>query len=57
MSSFKKSSFCNQLSCVAVRTRKDNVEIKDTKNPESKLSFSKEEWNAFVKGVKNGEFD
>ena len=33
--------------------------MRDTKDPERRaaLTFTREEWDAFVKGVKNGEFD
>jgi hypothetical protein len=34
------------------------VEIRDTKNPNGPtLSFNKEEWKAFIDGVKLGEFE
>lgn len=43
--------------CIAVRIR-DTVDIRDTKDPSSPtLSFSRAEWEAFVQGVKKGEFD
>lgn len=43
--------------CVAVRI-KDTVEIRDTKDSSSPtLSFSHTEWDAFIQGVKKGEFD
>jgi hypothetical protein len=29
----------------------------DATNPEGKLYFTEAEWEAFVRGVKNGEFD
>lgn len=36
----------------------DEILIRDSKNPESPtLTFNKGEWDAFVKGVKDGEFD
>ena len=33
--------------------------MRDTKDPERRtaLTFTRDEWDAFVKGVKNGEFD
>ena len=43
--------------CVAVRIR-DTVDVRDTKHRKSPtLSFSHAEWDAFIKGVKKGEFD
>jgi len=54
---FKLSSFTHKCCCVAVRVG-ETVEIRDTKNPQGPtLSYNKDEWAAFVKGVKNGEFD
>jgi hypothetical protein len=44
--------------CVAVALRDDAVGIRDTKGPDKvTLCFSREEWLAFVQGVKAGEFD
>ncbi len=54
---FKLSSHTHKCCCVAVRIGK-TVDLRDTKNPQGPtLSFNKAEWTAFVKGVKNGEFD
>ena len=54
---FKLSSYTHKCCCVAVRIG-ETVEIRDTKNPKGpSLSFNKGEWKAFVKGVKNDEFD
>ncbi len=44
--------------CVEVAKNSGGVQVRDSKNPSgSILSFNKEEWNAFLAGVKNGEFD
>ena len=54
---FKLSSFTHKCCCVAVRVG-EMVEVRDTKNPEGPtLSFNKDEWKAFVSGIKNNEFD
>ena len=54
---FKLSSLTHKCCCVAVRIG-EMVEIRDTKNPQGPtLTFNKAEWDAFVKGVKNNEFD
>lgn len=54
---FKLSSHTHQCCCVAVRMG-ETVELRDTKNPQGPtLSFNRDEWTAFIKGVKNGEFD
>lgn len=44
--------------CVAVKQEEDEVLVADTKNPDQEpLHFTKDEWIAFTKGVKNNEFD
>lgn len=44
--------------CVAVKRGASGVHVRDTKDPSDKtLSFSRKEWDVFVKGVKDGEFD
>lgn len=59
---FKTSSFSVRNPvirfCVGVKQTDDGVLVRSTKDPQKKtLSFTKDEWEAFVAGVKNGEFD
>ncbi len=59
---FKKSSWSvhNPASrfCVAVKKTDDAVLVRDTKDPaKTTLSYTHAEWDAFIKGVKGGEFD
>ncbi len=57
---YKTASACNIsfAFCVGVSKNDEGVRVIDTKNMDGPvLSFSKEEWDAFVNGVKNGEFD
>ena len=59
---FRKSSFSVRNPvirfCVSVRMTKDAVTVRDTKDLTKRtLSFSLGEWEAFIKGVKDGEFD
>ncbi|OGY33888.1 MAG: hypothetical protein A3C02_03860 [Candidatus Andersenbacteria bacterium RIFCSPHIGHO2_02_FULL_45_11] len=43
--------------CVAVK-RENGVHVRDTKDTnDTTLSFTNDEWKAFIEGVKNGEFD
>lgn len=57
---FKKSSFspiAGGVWCVEVK-RGDTIKVRDSKNPDGTvLEFTDDEWNAFIKGVKAGEFD
>ena len=45
-------------SCVDVRMRKDGVDTRNSKDPEGpQVSYTKEEWAAFIEGAKSGKFD
>jgi hypothetical protein len=56
---FRVSSYCNFGNCVEVgRSPKGAVVMRDTKDHvQEALTFTDEEWVAFVAGVKAGEFD
>jgi Domain of unknown function (DUF397) len=56
---FTVSSFCSLGNCVEVgRSPDGTVLVRDTKDPVRRaLTFTDEEWTAFVAGVKAGEFD
>lgn len=43
--------------CVGVSMQQDAVLITNSKNPKAVLSFTFEEWMAFISGAKYGEFD
>ncbi|RTL64474.1 MAG: DUF397 domain-containing protein [Pseudonocardiaceae bacterium] len=58
MTEYKISSFCSLGDCVEVGQAPDGtVLVRDSKTREFELQFSHEEWVAFLKGVKAGEFD
>ncbi|MCI0689632.1 MAG: DUF397 domain-containing protein [Sporichthyaceae bacterium] len=55
-----RSSFCMDPNntCVEVQQIGHSVIVRDSKNPDGPtLSFSRDEWAAFLKGAKDGEFD
>jgi len=56
---FRISSRCHDGSCVAVADLADGkIAIRDTKNADREPQiYTREEWRAFIVGVKNGEFD
>lgn len=56
---FRRSSFCTDGgSCVEVRIGVDGISVRDSKDDAATpLHFDAAEWSAFLKGVKNGEFD
>ena len=52
-----KSTRCGNNTCVEVARVDDEYLVRDSKNPSvAPLSFTAEEWNAFVEGVAAGEF-
>lgn len=55
---FRISTFCHTGGCVAVAPASDGVLVRSSRVADGPvLSFSREEWDAFVAGVRNGEFD
>jgi len=57
MPQWQKSSYCSTNACVEVAMTADAVLVRDSKDPRvAPLSFTMDEWSAFVKGVRAGEF-
>lgn len=55
---WRKSSYCANGTCVEVALVGDDYLVRDSKRPQDPfLSFTREEWTAFVDGVKAGEFE
>ncbi|MCL4537509.1 MAG: DUF397 domain-containing protein [Nitrospirae bacterium] len=57
---FKKSSFSGDYGkhCLGVCLKESSVYVINTNDSNGHvLTFTAEEWDAFLKGVKNGEFD
>jgi hypothetical protein len=57
---FVTSSFSGGGDCVEVgRIPEGGAIVRDSKDPAraTALAFDRREWDAFVRGVKNGEFD
>ena len=56
---FRWSSFCDNGECVEVAVADDDSTIvRDGKDPDGpRLTFSVDEWTAFLQGAKAGEFD
>jgi hypothetical protein len=52
-----KSTRCSAGTCVEVAKVEDRYLIRDSKHPHvAPLSFTEDEWVAFVEGVNAGEF-
>ena len=57
---WKKSSRSGAGNCVEVADTGDSVHVRDSKAVAAAgpvLSFTRREWEAFIEGVKSGEFD
>lgn len=56
---WRKSSFSGTNACVEFRTTADHVLVRDTKDngAGATLTFTNDEWTAFLAGVRAGEFD
>ena len=55
---WRRARRCSSSGCVEVAMRGDGIAVRDSKRPDSPvLSYTREEWDAFVAGVKAGEFD
>lgn len=49
---------CNGGECIRVAPHGNQIIIGDTKNPKGPvLTYSRDEWHAFVDGVRQGDFD
>lgn len=59
MNNWKRSSRCDIGDCVEIQIDKEfgEVQVRDSKNPKVFMAFSTEEWQAFIAGAKDGEFD
>ena len=54
----KASASCGNGSCVSVAITEDAVYVRDTKDiHKTTLQFTRLEWECFLKGVRNGEFE
>jgi hypothetical protein len=54
---WQKSTRCGSSACVEVAEHEGQFLVRDSKNPDGPmLTFTKQEWTAFVEGVNAGEF-
>lgn len=56
---YKSSLSTGYNNCLEARIHADgSVDVRNSKAPEKgSVSFTKDEWTAFIGGAKNGEFD
>ena len=54
---WQRSTRCSGGTCVEVAKVADKYLIRDSKRPDAAaLSFTEDEWNAFVEGINAGDF-
>jgi hypothetical protein len=55
---WRKSTYSTVNGCVEVRGQDGHVHVRDSKDREGPvLTFTRQEWLAFLAGVRNDEFD
>jgi hypothetical protein len=55
---WRRSRHCGEsMSCVEVREIGREIAVRDCADPGTVLVFSRGEWDAFLRGVRAGEFD
>ena len=56
---FQVSGWCgNRPKCVQIAVKPEGVAIRDSKDStKTTLTFTHEEWDAFIKGVNSGQFN
>jgi Domain of unknown function (DUF397) len=55
---WRKSSYSAANGCVEVASHGDQIAVRDSKDRNgSLLLFSRIEWEAFLAGIRDGEFD
>jgi hypothetical protein len=55
---WRKSSFSSMGNCVEVASDCGDVWLRDSKDPTGHwMRYTATEWDAFLRGAKNGEFD
>ena len=54
---FLKSSFSGTYGCVGVMRKDSTIMVTNTKTKDTIIKFTPYEWECFIRGVKDGEFD
>lgn len=54
---WQRSTRCGTNACIAVQHDGAVVHIRSTTSSAAPLTVTREEWDAFVRGVKAGDFD
>jgi hypothetical protein len=57
LSAWLKSSFCQTSSCVEVSRQGEFIAVRNSRHPDTVVRYTAEEWHAFSRGVRAGEFE
>lgn len=52
-----KASFCAANECVEIARQNDVILLRNSSAPDNVVSYTTEEWEAFAKGFRAGQFD
>lgn len=57
-STWRRSTFCADSTCVEVAWTQNQVLVRDAKNPAGpSLAFDETVWQQFIRGIKSGDFE
>jgi hypothetical protein len=56
-SAWRKASFCQGGECVEAARWNGMIVLRDSGEPRGHVRYTTEEWQTFVRGIKDGEFD
>jgi hypothetical protein len=54
---WQKASYCQSGECVEVVSKDGQVLVRNSQRPQRIVRYTPAEWQAFVQGVRAGEFD
>jgi hypothetical protein len=55
---WRRSRFCDSGTCVEVAPVAQGIAVRDAKQPDGPvLRFTRDEWSAFLRGARAGDFD
>ena len=54
---WKRSTRCEPVECVEVASYPNVVYVRNSREPDKVLTFTRDEWDAFIAGAVEGEFD
>jgi len=54
---WKKSSFCESGACAEVLHAPDVIQVRNSTAPDVVVTFTRAEWDVFLRGARAGEFD